>query len=260
MHAQCKCRKMAVLAYRCTKRNSYLSSLLRPPQGGRCPGKLEQTRGPGPAASPGDSLPRARSSSPRAVGSGARRRRTRRSAESNKWSGYPITSLSTSVRLQDMARGNGQHVTVGQLEELLLLLLKSSQLLHDHYGIWMHVPAGKREQFRYIYVYKKERCRGFLLKLCEEKTAKRRSEAAAAALANKYKVPSFKSPFLTSQDRDSLLPDRHSPSVLCEPGGEEELRPGLLVTYDGPSSRLLSVSSHADCTQEMDGVQKLSQD
>lgn len=29
-------------------------------------------------------------------------------------------------------------------------LLRSSQLLHDHYGIWMHAPAGTREQTRTI--------------------------------------------------------------------------------------------------------------
>lgn len=67
---------------------------------------LSRPGGCGRAAAPGCSQRGAlsfwRSWAP--VGSGAAGRRTRRSAESNRWSGYPITSLSTSVRQKDMAR------------------------------------------------------------------------------------------------------------------------------------------------------------
>lgn len=75
-----------------------------PPQRGWYPGKW-QTSGSEPAGAPRDSL-RALSSwwTWTAVGSGGPCWRALRSAVSNKWSGYPITSLSTSVRQKDMAR------------------------------------------------------------------------------------------------------------------------------------------------------------
>lgn len=82
-----------------------LPSPLYPPQRSRSPGKWG-TDGSEPAGAPGDSRRRALSSwwSLTAVGSGAASRRARRSAVSNKWSDYPITSLSTSVQQKDMAR------------------------------------------------------------------------------------------------------------------------------------------------------------
>lgn len=55
----------------------------------------------GPAGAPADSPRRSFSSSRGAAG---KRWRARRSEESNKWSDYPITSLFTSVRQQNMAR------------------------------------------------------------------------------------------------------------------------------------------------------------
>lgn len=75
------------------------------PRRGSCPGR-RLTGEPLPAGAPAGSLrcaPTFRRTRA-AVGFGAAGRRARCSAASNKWSDYPMTSLSTSVRQKDMAR------------------------------------------------------------------------------------------------------------------------------------------------------------
>lgn len=73
------------------------------PRAASLPSRAPYWSGPGasvPAGAPADS-PRRAFPPGRA---GVKRRRARRSAGSNKWSNYPITSSFTSVRQQNMAR------------------------------------------------------------------------------------------------------------------------------------------------------------
>lgn len=92
-------------AYIFLLRPSPPSSLLYPPHHCWFPGKWQRS-GSEPAAAPRDSPLCALSSwwTWTAVGSGQVGWRARCSAVLNKWSGYPITSWSTSVRQKDMAR------------------------------------------------------------------------------------------------------------------------------------------------------------
>lgn len=74
------------------------------PRAASLPSRGPYRSGPGasvPAGAPADSPRRSFSSSPSAAGN---RWRARRSAGSNKWSDYPITSSFTSDRQQNMAR------------------------------------------------------------------------------------------------------------------------------------------------------------
>ncbi len=233
-----------------------------PPPRGRCPVSW-QTGGSEPAAAPGDSRRRVLSSWWKwtAVGSGAASRRARRSAESNKWSGYPITSLSTSVPQSDMARREIHRYHLANAKKSILkpfncwrgngAVYASARAPVTENGEdktrFTHMPAGKRcAAWRNIQGGRKTKGsssaktqnQDFSPKLFANKRIQRRLEDE-----NLLPVSSLSSETLTPRHP-------HSPSILTE------LSQGGDVQQDGEwwwrlmvHPLFLSVSTHADCTE-----------